>query len=73
VVKGRALRAEYEMDSDTVTMIGEAILIQGEDTFRSDRIIYDRAKAVVKAGASAQGKKRVKISIRPKKSQKDQQ
>jgi lipopolysaccharide export system protein LptA len=30
---------------------------------RSDRIVYDRVKSVVKAGAAAKGKERVRISI----------
>jgi len=67
LVKGRALRTEYNMDSELLVMIGDALLIQGEDTFKSDRIVYDRAKSVVKAGASASGKERVHISIQPRK------
>jgi len=63
IVKGRAKRAEYETNSELLTMIGEAKLTQGEDTFASERIVYDRAKAVVKAGAAAKGSGRVKITI----------
>jgi lipopolysaccharide transport protein LptA len=66
LVKGRALRTEYDMDSELLVMIGDALLIQGEDTFKSDRIVYDRAKSVVKAGAAASGKERVRISIQPR-------
>jgi lipopolysaccharide export system protein LptA len=44
-------------------MIGDAVLIQGKDSMRSDRIVYDRVKSVVKAGAAAKGKQRVRISI----------
>lgn len=66
-IKGRAKRTEYFANSETVYMIGDAILIQGKDTFKSDRITYDRAKAVVKAGASAKGKQRVKVTIGGKK------
>lgn len=60
-----ALRMEYDVDSDLITLIGEAVLIQGEDTFRSDRIVYDRAAALVKGGASAAGSERVRIRINP--------
>ena len=63
LVRGRALRTEYRTDSEVLLMIGEAVLTQGKDSFRSDRITYDRARAVVKAGAAAQGKERVKITI----------
>ena len=60
-----ALRMEYEVDRDLITLIGDAVLIQGEDTFRSDRIVYDRAAALVKGGASAEGSERVRIRINP--------
>lgn len=63
LVKGRAKRAEYEVDSENLVMIGDAVLLQGSDSMRSDRIVYDRVKSVVKAGAAAKGKQRVRISI----------
>lgn len=63
VIKGRAKRAEYEVNSENLLMIGDAVLIQGKDSMRSDRIVYDRVKSVVKAGAAAKGKQRVHISI----------
>ena len=66
-VEGKADTAEYHADSDTLYLSGQAELKQGADNFASDRIIYDRARAVVKAGASAQGKKRVRVSIQPTK------
>jgi lipopolysaccharide export system protein LptA len=62
-VRGEALRAEYAVDSENLVLIGEAVLVQGKDSMRSDRIVYDRERAVVKAGAAAQGKQRVRISI----------
>jgi len=62
-VKGRAKRAEYEVNSENLVMIGDAVLIQGKDRMQSDRITYDRVKSVVKAGAAAKGKQRVKITI----------
>ncbi len=66
-IKGRAKKAEYSANSETIDMIGDAVLTQGQDTFKSDRITYDRARAVVKAGASAKGKERVKVTIGGKK------
>lgn len=67
LVKGRAKRAEYEVDSENLVMIGDAVLLQGNDSMRSDRIVYDRVKSVVKAGAAAKGSERVRITIQPPK------
>jgi len=62
-VKGEANRVEYEVDSENLVMIGDAVLVQGGDSMRSDRIVYDRIRSVVKAGAAAKGKQRVRIKI----------
>ena len=48
-------------------MIGDSVLFQGKDSFKSDRITYDRTKSLVRAGASAKGKQRVRISIESQK------
>lgn len=64
-VQAEALRMEYQADKDEITLIDQAVVFQGTDTFRSDRILYDRTNARVKAGASAKGKERVKIHITP--------
>ncbi|TVO70861.1 MAG: lipopolysaccharide transport periplasmic protein LptA [Sedimenticola selenatireducens] len=66
-IKGRAKKTEYFANSELINMTGDAVLIQGKDTFKSDKIIYDRARAVVKAGASAKGKERVRVTIGGKK------
>lgn len=65
-IEGRAQRMEYSVDSELLILIGKASLRQGNDNFKSDRITYDRSKATIKAGKSAQGKKRVRITITPK-------
>jgi lipopolysaccharide export system protein LptA len=65
LVKGHAKRAEYSVDSELLYLLGDAVLTQGPDVFKSDRIIYDRARSVVKAGAAAQGKQRVHMTIKP--------
>ncbi|MCB1867992.1 MAG: lipopolysaccharide transport periplasmic protein LptA [Gammaproteobacteria bacterium] len=67
LIKGQAKTADYHLDSETIFMVGDAIITQGKDTFRSDRITYDRVKGEVKAGASAKGKQRVRIAIQPQK------
>jgi lipopolysaccharide export system protein LptA len=64
-VRGEARRVEYEVASENLFLIGDAVLFQGKDSMRSDRIAYDRVRAVVKAGAAAEGKQRVRISIQP--------
>lgn len=64
-VTGRALRVEYEVDREELTLIDEAVLVQGEDRFASDRIVYNRITERVTAGSSAQGRERVKIRIEP--------
>ena len=63
MVKGLALRMEYEVASDEITFIDEAQVIQGEDRVSSDRITYARAERRVKAGASASGNERVRIRL----------
>jgi len=64
-IDAHALRMEYDTNKDEITLIKQAVLIQGADRFGSDRIVYDRAQGRVKAGASAQGSERVKITITP--------
>jgi lipopolysaccharide export system protein LptA len=62
-IEGRANRMEYTVNSKLLVMTGNASLRQGGEIFKSDRIVYDRAKARIKAGASAKGKERVRITI----------
>jgi len=64
-IEAAALHMEYDRARDEITLIGQAVVFQGEDTFRNDRIIYDRARARIKAGTVTKGKKRVKIRISP--------
>ncbi|MCB1760320.1 MAG: lipopolysaccharide transport periplasmic protein LptA [Gammaproteobacteria bacterium] len=70
LIKGKARKADYYMNSEILHMNGDAVMVQGKDTFSSDRIVYDRVKGQVKAGATAKGKQRVRISIQPKQSEK---
>jgi len=64
-VTGTARQLHYQLDSEELVLDGDAQLNQGKDRFNSDRIVYDRVKAVVKAGAAAQGKERVRVTIQP--------
>ncbi len=64
-VRGQARRIVYRIDSDLVELTGQAKLTQNRDSFRSDRILYDRKAARLKAGSAAGGKQRVKVILHP--------
>jgi lipopolysaccharide export system protein LptA len=66
-VKAHAQRMEYDAEKDELTLIDQAELTQATDRFASDRIVYDRARSQVKAGTSAQGSGRVRITFTPEK------
>ena len=63
--KATAKKAEYFLIKQELILTGNAVISQGKDVFRSDRIIYDSKNAKVKAGKAAAGKQRVKITIQP--------
>ena len=60
-VQAFARRMEYDADTDELVLIGEGLLIQGEDRLTGERILYDRARARFRAGGTG----RVKITITP--------
>ena len=64
-IKGQANRIVYRIRADEVLLSGNALLEQEKDSFRSDRIVYDRRAGRLKAGASAGGKQRVKVVVHP--------
>lgn len=64
-IKGRGKRIVYRIHSEEVVLSGDAELTQERDSFRSDRIVYDRKAARLKAGSAAGGKERVKMVIHP--------
>ncbi|OOZ36787.1 lipopolysaccharide transport periplasmic protein LptA [Solemya velesiana gill symbiont] len=70
-IRAQMKRMEYDSNSEILHMIGDAVLSQGKDTFKSDRINYDRTKAMIKAGASAKGKQRVRVTIQSNKKKKN--
>lgn len=63
-VKGSANKMEYAVNSEIIHMTGNAKLNTGTSNFTSQKIIYDRAKAIVKAGTAAGAKKSGKSSGR---------
>lgn len=64
-VEAEALKMEYFADRQQLILTDTARVQQAGDTFRSERIDYDIAADVVKAGAGAPGD-RVRITIQPK-------
>ncbi len=62
-ITGKGRRIVYYLKSDKVTLTGDAELLQEKDSFRSDRIVYDRKTGRLQAGSSAKGKQRVKVII----------
>ena len=69
-VRGHAKVCHYDSDSELMYLIGRAKLTQEGDTFQSDRIVYDRSRSLVKGGAAAKGKQRIRIKIKSKKDEK---
>jgi len=68
-VTGQGKRIVYDINSEELTLTDNAVLTQNNDSFRSDRIVYDRVKARLKAGAAAKGSERVKVIIQPQQAQ----
>ncbi|MEW8313162.1 MAG: lipopolysaccharide transport periplasmic protein LptA [Candidatus Thiodiazotropha taylori] len=64
-VQGQAQRIEIHLDRNEMLLIDDALLEQGGNSFRNDRIVYNRANAQVMAGSSVQGKQRVQVVIEP--------
>ncbi len=55
-VRARARRMDYEAGKDRIVLTGQAVVWQGGDVFRSERIVYDIARDRVEAGGAAGGK-----------------
>ncbi len=73
-VRGHASRIEYNTNSELLYMVGDAVLYPGDGhKLTSQRITYDRVRAVMKAGAAvSHGEKpakpgRVKTILAPRK------
>ena len=64
-VRGESQQAEYLLNEDTIVLINKATLWQLDNTFSSDRIVYDSRKSLVKAGSKTPGTDRVKVTLEP--------
>ncbi len=62
-VQAQAQRADYAVHSEELTLIGEVVLRQAGDVMKTDRVIYDRRRQVLKAGGAAAGKQRVQMTL----------
>jgi lipopolysaccharide export system protein LptA len=58
-----AKRMDFDADKNELTLIDDALLIQGEDRISSNRIVYDRTRSRMQAGGTG----RVKITLVPEK------
>ena len=63
---GHALTAEYYPETKILIMLQEAVVWQGENSTKSERIEYNRMSEVLRAGDNKSAKKRVKIVFQPK-------
>jgi lipopolysaccharide transport protein LptA len=61
---GKAREILYESASATVILQGDALLSDGRNDIRGDKLVYDLAAERVSAGNTAAGD-RVRITIRP--------
>jgi lipopolysaccharide export system protein LptA len=66
-VRGHAKRIEYDSDSEFLHLIGNAFITQEGDSARTDRITYDKVRNLVKGGAAAKGRERVRMVIQSNK------
>jgi len=62
-VKVRGNKVEYKIQATTMYVTGNAELLQDGNSFKSDRIIYNRETSTIKGGSAAKGKQRVKMTI----------
>lgn len=67
LVRGHALQIQYYTDSEFLHLIENAYITQEGDTVNTDQITYDRVRSLIKGGAAAKGKERVRMVIQPKK------
>lgn len=65
-INGTSARAEYFPEQNLLIMFEKAVVIQGNITTESDRIEYDSAKGVARAGSPNSNTKRVRVTIQPK-------
>jgi lipopolysaccharide export system protein LptA len=65
-MNGVAQRAEYFPETGLLILLERAVVTQGTMTTESERIEYDSAKGVAKAGSPSSASKRVHVTLQPK-------
>lgn len=65
-LNGVSQRAEYFPETGILILLDRAVVTQGTMTTESDRIEYDSAKGIAKAGSTASTSKRVHVTLQPK-------
>lgn len=65
-MNGTSARAEYFPEEGLLILLDKAVVSQGTMTTESDRIEYDSAKGLAKAGSPSSNTKRVHVTIQPK-------
>jgi lipopolysaccharide export system protein LptA len=65
-LNGTSQRAEYYPETGILILLDKAVVTQGSMLTESDRIEYDSAKGLAKAGSPTSGSKRVHVTIQPK-------
>lgn len=66
-VHGNSLIADYYPETKLLIMKEKAVVWQGKNSTKSERIEYDRTTEVLKAGDTASANKRVHVILQPKK------
>lgn len=65
-VHGNSLIIEYYPETELLVMMQKAVIWQSGNSTASERIEYDRASEVVKAGQVGSSSKRVHVILQPK-------
>ena len=71
-VHGHSLTAEYYPETKILIMMQQAVIWQGKNSTASERIEYDRASEVLKAGDGKSASARVRVILQPKSGKKNQ-
>ena len=68
-ITGTSLKLEYYPDTSQMVLIDESVVTQGDNTYTSDLIKYNSKTSVVTAGKKNSDSKRVRVILKPKKKQ----
>ena len=66
IVNGEALKIQYFVEQSKIIFLNRAVLVQSNNTVKSNKIIYKTDSENIMAGDKG-GKSRVKMTLEPKK------